>query len=60
MNGPQIVREVERRAAEAYRKPEGPDYEAIARAVAEEAGRPYEDVRRILTDAWAVGLLGSG
>ena len=57
MTDAQIVAEVEPRAAEANRTPQGAAHRAIAAAVAEEAGVPYEHVRALLLAPWA-GVTG--
>jgi hypothetical protein len=54
MTDVELIEEIERRA-KAAPMPQGPDYQAIVRAVAEENGVPYEHLRGVWVDDFLAG-----
>ena len=50
-----LLKEVEKRAAQARRTLHGPDYHAIVSAVAEEHGVTFEHLRAVCLDNWIAG-----
>lgn len=51
-----LIAEIERRAEQAYKTPQGPDYRAIVEDVADSANVDVQELREACLKAWTVGV----